>query len=173
MPSNFQDFLFTKDLVDFDLKRQKQADEIAEAIEEENKKKSRNALIATVLGSLINPAAGIAAGIGARRITDAAIDTESMRVTASKYTPSETEDINKQFKDIQESISRGDIGQDLQLAIGTLLLGGLSKNIQKMGALGGLKETAFQPGFASKALDTGFGDKLFPNLFKPWTFGGG
>ena len=162
MPTTFQDFLFTKDLVDFDLKRQKQADKIAKAIEEEERKKSRNALLATVVGSLINPAVGIAAGIGARRLTDVAIDTEGMKVTAAKYTPSETRDINRQFRDIQESIDRGDISKDLQLAIGTLMLGGLSENIDKMGVLGGLKETAFKRPFISTK-----------NLFSPWNFGGG
>ncbi len=173
MPSTFQDFLFTKDLVDFDLKRQKQADKIAKAIEDEERKKSRNAMIATVIGSLINPAVGIAAGIGARRGTDFFMRSEEGRVTADKYTPSETRELNKQFKDITESVDRADLGKDLQLAIGTLLLGGLSQNIDKSGVLGGLKETAFQPGIARKFLDSPAGSKLFPGLFGDWSFGGG
>jgi len=160
--ATFQDFLFTKDLVDFDLKRRKQAEKVAEGIEDEERKKARNAIIGTILGSLINPAAGIAAGIGARRGTDFFMRSEDARVTADKYTPSETADLNKQFRDITEGLDRADLGKDLNTALSVLMLGGLSKNIEDMGILGGLKETAFQRGPLSLS-----------NLFKPWNFGGG
>ena len=169
----YQDFLFTKDLVDFDLKRRKQAEKIAKDIEDEERKKARNAMIGTLLGSLINPAVGIAAGIGARRGTDFFMRSEEGRVTADKYTPSETADLNKQFRDIAKDFDRADLGKDLTTALSVLMLSGLSSNIEEMGILGGLKETAFQPGLASKFLDSGAGSKLFPNLFKPWSFGGG
>lgn len=171
--ATFSDFLFTKDLVDFDLKRRKQAEKIAEDIEDEERKKSRNALIGTILGSLINPAVGIAAGIGARRGTDFFMRSEEGRVTADKYTPSETADLNKQFRDITKSLDRADLGKDLTTALSVLMLGGLSKNIEGMGILGGLKETAFQPGLASKFLESPAGSKLFPSLFGDWSFGGG
>ena len=171
--ATFQDFLFTKDLVDFDLKRQKQVDKIAKGIEDEERKKARNALIGTILGSLINPAVGIAAGIGARRGTDFFMRSEEGRVTADKYTPSETADLNKQFRDITKSLDRADLGKDLTTALSVLMLGGLSQNIDKLGVLGGFKETAFQPGIASKFLDSTTGSKLFPGLFGDWSFGGG
>ena len=160
--ATFQDFLFTKDIVDFDLKRRKQAEKIAKDIEDEERKKSRNAMIGTILGSLINPAVGIVAGIGARRGTDFFMRSEEGRVTADKYTPSETADLNKQFRDITESFGRADLGKDLTTAMSVLMLGGLSQNIEKRGILGGLKKTAFQRGPLNLS-----------NLFGDWSFGGG
>ena len=62
--STYQDFLFTKDLVDFDLEVSKQAKTATDAIEKEESAKSTNALLASVvLGAAFGPIGAIAGGM--------------------------------------------------------------------------------------------------------------
>jgi hypothetical protein len=156
------------DQVQDDLNFQASVDKALREIEKEEEKKSRNALIATTVGALFNPAVAIIGGVTARHLTDEAMGSEHINLYDKKYGYSEAKDIETDLRRVTKELDKQDVQKDLQLAVSTLMLGGLSDKIDKLGFTGAITDPSTYTTWGGER-----GPLSFSRLFGDWNFGGG